>query len=319
MKLMIQVAAYVALAATVCKGGPGYNLPPEERLMAPGPGVGGPGPGVLSAASFASSGGNGSYGGEDYCPPTPSPTVQVMFAKPAGMHVAWDVTGSGTFSGAPLVVPGRTNFRQAGLYRIKLQNIPGHEGMELYPTLEIGPPNPRSLAYLAHNAIPLQLTVDDFNQVMAGNFVTKVIYLPDPDFQELAVAGVETLVSTRLDPGVNPIVEADRRGSILGVLRVGNKDIEMPGLEGEALILLRHVRWRRCFGGRRRWPGRPHLRHAAVRYADRLGRPPSHPVGRTGRFAQTRDSQSHASVYSGPVPRSENPREATAGHSLSGT
>ncbi len=156
-----------------------------------------------------------------------------MFAKPAGMQVSWDTTGDGTFSGTPLVVPGRTNFRQAGLYRAKLQNIPGHEGMELYPSLEIGPANPRTLAYLAHNAVPLQLTVDDFNQVMAGNFVTKVIYLPDPDFQDLAVAGVETLVSTRLDPGVNPIAEADRRGSILGVLRIGNKDIEMPGLEGE--------------------------------------------------------------------------------------
>jgi hypothetical protein len=114
-------------------------------------------------------------------------------------------------------------------------NIPGHEGMELYPSVEIGPANPRTLAYLAHNAVPLQLTVDDFNQVMSGNFVTKVIYLPDPEFQELAVSGVETLVSTRLDPGVNPVAEADRRGSIMAILRLGNKDIEMPGMEAEAI------------------------------------------------------------------------------------
>jgi len=55
-----------------------------------------------------------------------------------------------------------------------------------------------------------------------------VIYLPDPEFQELAVAGVETLVSTRLDPGVDPIVEADRRGAILAVVRIGNKDLQLP-------------------------------------------------------------------------------------------
>ena len=61
--------------------------------------------------------------------------------------------------------------------------------------------------------------------------MTKVIYLPDPEYQELALAGVETLVSTRLDPGVDPIVEADRRGSIMGVLRVGNKDFQIPGSE----------------------------------------------------------------------------------------
>jgi hypothetical protein len=96
----------------------------------------------------------------------------------------------------------------------------------LYPTLEIAPVTPRTDAYLAHAPIPVQFTEEDFDQVLSGNFVTKVIYLPDPEFQELALAGVETLVSTRLDPGVDPIAEADRRGSILAILRMGNKDLE---------------------------------------------------------------------------------------------
>ena len=98
--------------------------------------------------------------------------------------------------------------------------------MELYPTLEVAPVTPRTDAYLAHSPIPVQFTEEDFDQVLSGNFVTKVIYLPDPEFQELALAGVETLVSTRLDPGVDPIAEADRRGSILAIVRMGNKDLE---------------------------------------------------------------------------------------------
>ena len=50
-----------------------------------------------------------------------------------------------------------------------------------------------------------------------------MIYLPAPEFQELALAGVETLVSTRLDARVDPIAEADRRGgAILAILRLGN-------------------------------------------------------------------------------------------------
>jgi hypothetical protein len=65
--------------------------------------------------------------------------------------------------------------------------------------------------------------------------VTKVIYLPDPEFQDLALAGVETLVSTRLDPGVDPIAEADRRGSILAILRIGNLDLQLPGQGGIAM------------------------------------------------------------------------------------
>ena len=90
---------------------------------------------------------------------------------------------------------------------MKLTNIPGREGVELYPTIELAFANPRTGAYLAHNSIPLQFDEEDFDQVVTGNFVTKVLYLPDPDFQGPALAGIDTLVSTRLDPGIDPIVE----------------------------------------------------------------------------------------------------------------
>src|SRR5438067_13230528 len=188
--------------------------------MEPGPGVGGPGPGVLPPTLPPA------------MIPVSMPTVQVLFARPEGMQIRWDVSGYTPFDSTPLVVPGRQNFPQNGIYRMKLTNIPGREGTELYPTIEIGPTTPRTEAFLAHNAIPIQFTEEDFDQVLAGNFVTKVIYLPDPEFQELALAGVETLVSTRLDPGVDPITEADRRGSIMAVLRLGNKDIELAGGDG---------------------------------------------------------------------------------------
>jgi hypothetical protein len=213
------LACAVAIAATGCHHVGQYNLPPSERLMHPGPGVDGPGPGVIPpeypGLPFS---GAGEMLGE----------TQVLFSKPEGMQVRWDV-GSGMFGDVPLIVPGRSNFQQGGIYRLKLTNIPNREGVELYPTLEIGPATPRTEAFLAHNALPVQFTPEDFDQVLAGNFVTKVIYLPDPEFQELALAGVETLVSTRLEPGVDPVVEADRRGAILGIIRLGNKDVEAPG------------------------------------------------------------------------------------------
>jgi hypothetical protein len=116
-----------------------------------------------------------------------------------------------------------------------LTNIPAREGVELYPTVELAYANPRTGAYLAHNSVPIQFTEEDFDQVLTGNFVTKVIYLPDPDFQGPALAGIDTLVSTRLDPGIDPIVEADRRGSILAIIRLGDKDIEMSGTAGEVV------------------------------------------------------------------------------------
>ena len=189
-------------------------------LMHPGPGVDGPGPGVMSIPPAMMA-------------PMQQQTSQVAFVGPDGMLVRWDVSMPGQFDSDPLVCPGRYNFQQSAIYRLKLTNIPGRSGVELYPTLEIGPAVPRTMAFLGHNAIPVQLTEEDLDQVLSGNFVTKVIYLPDPDFQELASAGIETLVSTRLDPGVDPIAEADRRGAILAVVRVGNKDLEMPGAVDE--------------------------------------------------------------------------------------
>jgi hypothetical protein len=216
---LVSLALAVGFTALGCAFPKQHNIPPAAQLLEPGPGVGGPGPGVLPPSLPPA------------MIPVSMPTIQVLFARPEAMQIRWDVGGAG-FDSTPLVVPGRQNFPQNGLYRLKLTNIGGREGVELYPTIEIGPTTPRTEAFLAHNAIPIQFTEEDFDQVLAGNFVTKVIYLPDPEFQELALAGVETLVSTRLDPGVDPITEADRRGSIMAVVRLGNKDVELAGGEG---------------------------------------------------------------------------------------
>lgn len=324
---MKRIVTHLALTATTAMIATGcvpvrHNLPPEQRMMQPGPGVGGPGPGVLGPPPYAPMMGasgpagalpiNGSMiedgstpAGQPVCEVSPKgptmaelaaageshpeiqqvgfrqmlqdgadcgcgahgegadcggasgaghgagagglqippgggvmmppmmgamvSTAQVTFGNPDGMQVRYDVSGAGLFDSEPLIVPARQNFPQGGLYRLKLTNIPALPGVELYPTVELAYANPRTGAYLAHNSVPLQFTAEDFDQVLTGNFVTKVIYLPDPEFQGPALAGIDTLVSTRLDPGIDPIVEADRRGSILAIIRLGDKDIEMAG------------------------------------------------------------------------------------------
>ncbi len=195
-----------------------HNMPPANRLAEPGPMVGGPGPGVMMPETIPVP---GYYGGAAI------PTVQVLFNQPQSMKILYDVVGDSTFTSDPLVVPGRLEFAQGGIFRLKLTDIQGREGVELYPTLEVGTASYRTAAYLAHNAIALQFTEEDLDQALSSNFVTKVIYLPDPEFQGDAISGIDTLVSTRLEPGLDPIVEADRRGSILAIIRLGNKDIEM--------------------------------------------------------------------------------------------
>lgn len=200
-----------------------HNMPPAARLAEPGPMVGGPGPGVLMPETIPVPG----YGAA-----ATAPTIQILFNQPSSMSISYDVIGDGTFGSDPLIVPGRVEFAQGGIYRLKLTDIPGREGVELYPTVEVGTASYRTAAYLAHNAIAIQFTEDDLDQALSSNFVTKVIYLPDPEFQGEAISGIDTLVSNRLEPGLDPIVEADRRGSILAIVRLGNKDVELSGASG---------------------------------------------------------------------------------------
>ena len=212
-----------------------YYAPPAETLIHPGPMVGGPGPGVLQA----------SYDMPMQQPTMPAmmmpppdmgipmiSTTQIRFLGPEGMHVGWQI-GNG-FAENQLIAPQRYNFRQGATYRLKLSQIPGpgREGLVVYPSLHVYPTHPTTAAYLEHNALPLRINDEDLDQVQTNNFVTKVIYLPDAKYQELAIAGVEELVSTRLAPGQDPVTEADRRGTIMAVIRMGNMDLEMPGEVG---------------------------------------------------------------------------------------
>lgn len=157
--------AAVTAAMTGCGATGGYNLPPASRLMEPGPGVGGPGPGVLSmptpgiqAASYAPVMSGGPIGGGAAMTST---DVQVLFARPEAMQVSFDVNGA--YDSTPIITPGRQNFTQGGVYRLKVTGVPGREGTELYPTLELGPGSRQTAAYLAHNAIPIQFTEEDFS------------------------------------------------------------------------------------------------------------------------------------------------------------
>lgn len=251
MRFFLVTLAAVALSYVTGCTPVRHNLPPAQRLLEPGPGVGGPGPGVMAPGVMPASanmpmddGGACGPGGPGGCGPggpggpgygmMAAPAVQILFNRPEGMEVLYDVVGDGSFTSTPLSVPGRVEFAQGGIYRLKLTKIQGDDrfvGVELYPTIEIAGATPRTAAYLAHNAIPVSFSVsDDLPQVLAGNFVTKVIYLPDPEFQGDALVGVEEVVSNRINPGEDPIVEADRRGSILAIVRLGNKDIEMSGV-----------------------------------------------------------------------------------------
>jgi hypothetical protein len=227
---LVQQALY-----TQSGGGSGFQLaaaagPPVSGPGAPGPslplgpipgGLHNP-PGVVAAVGALAGHGPAPFG---VC------RTEIRFVGPAGMRIAWyapRVDGKLGFTSQYLEAPARYNFLQASIYRLKLSDIPARAGIELYPTLEVVPANNKTATFLAHSSVPISFTEEDLEQVAAGNFVVKVIYLPDPAFQDLAATGPDEVVSSRLEPGVDPIVEAKRRGSILAIVRMGNIDLEAP-------------------------------------------------------------------------------------------
>ncbi|MBV9124942.1 MAG: hypothetical protein JO112_16430 [Planctomycetes bacterium] len=217
---MVQTAGGM-MPPGVINSGPGAIAPPGMPIVPP---VGPPGavPGAVAAVGALTNGMPSRFATQ---------RTSVRFVSPAGMKIAWfapSAPNKNGFATTQLEVPGRYNFAQGAIYRLKLTNVPGRPNLELYPTLEVVPSNAKSNAFLAHSAVPVAFTEEDFEQVAAGNFVVKVIYLPDPTFQDLATTGTDEVVSTRLEPGVDPIAEAYRRGSILLVVRLGNIDLESP-------------------------------------------------------------------------------------------
>ncbi len=154
----------------------------------------------------------------------PVKRTQVRFLRPTGMRIY--LPQGDDFRATPIFTPGRFNFLQAAVYRLKITNYPGSRGIPLYPTLEVVPANPKTEEFLSHNSVPVVFSEEDFQQVATGNYLVKVVYLPDPEFQELAIPGPASLVSTQLPPGADPIQEARQRGHILLVIRMGNMDQE---------------------------------------------------------------------------------------------
>jgi hypothetical protein len=66
----------------------------------------------------------------------------------------------------------------------------------------------------------VELSEEDIDRVLSGKSVMKVIFLPDVTDPDLP-KGVATLVASLLQPGLDPIREADRLGTILAIFRAG--------------------------------------------------------------------------------------------------
>jgi hypothetical protein len=132
----------------------------------------------------------------------------------------------------PQPVPRRVGILIGGVYRLRLTNIPLHEGVELYPTIElidrIYPPCGREWKF----PIPIDLTADDIELALQGKFVTRIVYLEDPETALPAAQPPEGLHWFEVGAEENPLQVADGLGRPLAIVRIGNRvpdDTANPG------------------------------------------------------------------------------------------
>ncbi len=109
------------------------------------------------------------------------------------------------------------------VYRLKIANIKGHPGLEIYPSVEmldrLYPPDGLATEY----PVEIAIHYNDLLQVSRGKMVTKVIYLEDP-MTALPYRQQESHQST-FDVGFreDPFGTASRLGRPMAILRMGTR------------------------------------------------------------------------------------------------
>jgi hypothetical protein len=118
------------------------------------------------------------------------------------------------------------------VYRVRITEIPRQEGFEVFPTIEVvnrlyPPPGLKN-----HFPIPVHVTADELELALAGRFVTRVIYLEDPQ-NALPVQDRDDFQrywEVRSDE--DALKAADRLGKPVAILRMGSRVPDVDAMSG---------------------------------------------------------------------------------------
>jgi uncharacterized repeat protein (TIGR01451 family) len=169
------------------------------------------------------------------CPPVgqPAPVLAGRVIAPEGVKVA-------VFPGIPgakrFPAPAVFGFRPGYVYRLELTDLPGHPGEALYPVLEVrGSIVPRPGMKFMDYPAPIFVGREDVEKALAGELVTKIIYLEDPTRAIPVESSPDKpieLTETNEDAAVKAAME---NGRLVAVLRFGDRRPDPDELAREAI------------------------------------------------------------------------------------
>ncbi len=110
-----------------------------------------------------------------------------------------------------------------GDYRMRLTNIPFHPGKEVFPTVKViartFPPQGLELDY----PILIDITQEDIELAMNGQFVTRVIYLENPGTAIPVRGDIGTQPSSDVVATADPMDVAVTMGQPVAIVRLGGR------------------------------------------------------------------------------------------------
>jgi hypothetical protein len=150
--------------------------------------------------------------------PLPGFFQPVEIAIPEGVLVA--LAEEGRF-GEPQKAPLRAGFLIGQVYRLRLMNLPLQPGVEVFPTIEvidrIYAPRGQELRF----PIIIEIGRDDLEAALSGKFVTRVVYLEDPDKALPVQEAGKDQGWFDVAPGTDPLAVADALGRPVAIVRMG--------------------------------------------------------------------------------------------------
>ncbi len=152
--------------------------------------------------------------------PLPGYFQPVRILGPQGLHVALPVPGG---FDQPLSTPADVGLLVGTVYRLRITNIPGRPGEEAFPTIEMLDRLYTPRGQERRFAIPIEFSQEDLELALAGRFVTRVIYLEEPDAALPAATAPQSPNWFELGPGRDPLAVADALGRPMAILRMGGR------------------------------------------------------------------------------------------------
>jgi hypothetical protein len=164
--------------------------------------------------------------------PLPGYFQPVEIKAPAGAMISIAVAGQ---FDDPRPAPLKAGMLIGSVYRLRITSIPQQEGLEVFPTIEVidrlYPPIGQQYRF----PILIELAQDELEMALDGKFVTRVVYLEEPEAALPVAQKADDQVCFEAAEGENPLEVADSLGRPVAILRMGGR-LPDPGGPDETFM-----------------------------------------------------------------------------------